>query len=219
MCGKFTQMMSWSAYVRLADLVGAPQSPLEVVMPMRYATVLALDGNGKRAQVKMRWGLVPPWQKDPDTSPRYIHARAEGIEEKPTYRDAFLHRRGLLIVRTFNEGEDVGSKTIQHTITPRDGLPMAIAVIWERWHEAHGGTLLTFAMVTVAANKLITPITDRMPAVLQGGDWGKWLGEEPATAEELKTMLQPFEGAWDMAPEKPAKSPPPPKPKPQPDLL
>jgi hypothetical protein len=37
-------------------------------------------------------------------------------------------------------------------------------------------TLLTFAMVTVAANKLIGEITDRMPAVIPPEHWGTWLG-------------------------------------------
>jgi putative SOS response-associated peptidase YedK len=31
-----------------------------------------------------------------------------------------------------------------------------------------------------------------MPAILAEEDWAKWLGEEPATAEELKALLVPF---------------------------
>ena len=49
--------------------------------------------------------------------------------------------------KTFNEGEEVGKKTIQHTITPNDGKPMAIAVIFERWEHDDGSELLTFVMV------------------------------------------------------------------------
>jgi putative SOS response-associated peptidase YedK len=31
-----------------------------------------------------------------------------------------------------------------------------------------------------------------MPVILAEGDWAKWLGEEPATSDELKALLVPF---------------------------
>ena len=203
MCGKFTQMMSWGAYVTLADFVGAPEGPCETVTPMRFATVLRRGVKGAREAVRMRWGLVPRGAKDPNRSP-FIHARADTIDERPTFADAFRHRRGLVVVRTFNEGKEIAPRrTEQHTITPNDGKPVAIAVIWERWGEPHGAMLESFAMVTVEANRLIGTITDRMPAIVQPDQWAKWLGEEPAGGEELKAMLTPFEGDWTMRPEKP----------------
>jgi len=73
--------------------------------------------------------------------------------------------------------------------------------------------LLSFAMVTVAANTLISSVTDRMPAIIQPEDWGGWLGEQEASVDVLKAMLQPFEGEWDIARQgKPAKTG---KPKPE----
>jgi putative SOS response-associated peptidase YedK len=55
-------------------------------------------------------------------------------------------------------------------------------------------------MITVPANLLISGLpTDRMPAILAPGDWGKWIGEEPATVDELKGMLKTVEGInWRM---------------------
>ena len=102
-------------------------------------------------------------------------------------------------------------------ITPRDGKPLAIAVVWERWTHRNEGELLTFAMVTVPANRLISSVTDRMPAFLAPEDWSKWLGEEPASPEELKALLRTVEADWDMAPQK--KTPPPPKPNAQSELF
>lgn len=213
-------MMTWAAYVTLADIIGAPKSAVETVTPMRDAFVITLDDQRQRKSVRMRWGFVPRGDKNPNAGPRHIHARAESIDTKITFADSFQRRRGLIVVETFNEGEEIApTKTRQHTVTPRDGLPMAIAVIWDRWGELHAGSILTFAMVTVAANKLISTITDRMPAVLQPEDWAKWLGEEPASVEELKAMLKPFDGDWTMAPS-PKSGPPPKRPSPdQPDLF
>jgi putative SOS response-associated peptidase YedK len=211
MCGKFTQMMSWGTLVHLADLIGTSEGAAETITPMRFATIIRLDGEGKRQTARMRWGLVPRWEKDPIKGARFIHARAETLDTKRAFADAFSRRRALLLVRTFSEGKEVTPrKKEMHVVTPKDGNPLAIAVIWERWGEAHAGSIDTFAMVTVPANTLIGTITDRMPAIVAPENWSKWLGEEPAHAEELKAMLVPFEGDWDMRPEKPA--PPPPRP-------
>ena len=165
----------------------------------------------------MRWGMAPRYAKDPLSGTKHIHARAETIDSLPTFREAFLQRRGLAVVSTFNEGKEITpSKTEQHVITPRDGKPLAIAVVWERWTSHNAGELLTFAMVTVPANPLIAIITDRMPAIVAPDDWSLWLGEEDATVETLKAVLKPFDGDWDMRPQE--KSKPPPKPK-QPELF
>lgn len=218
MCGKFVQMKDWEAMVELAELVLSTSHGLsETITPMRVASVIRLNADGKREVARMRWGFVPANAADQNIGTQFIHARAETIEEKPTYRDAFFNRRGLVIVRTFNEGREITpTKTEQHVITPRDGKPLAIAVIWERWRKL---PLESFAMVTTAANALIGTITDRMPAVIAPEHWGRWLGEEPASVDELKAILKPYEGDWDMEAAARAKSPAPKKPSAQQELF
>jgi hypothetical protein len=55
--------------------------------------------------------------------------------------------------------------------------------------------------------------------VLAAENWPKWLGEEPATAGELKAILKPYEGDWDMQATARAKRPAPKKPNAQQDLF
>ena len=208
MCGKFTQMVGWAELLALAEIAAAPQSALETITPMRFASVIRLGAGGAREAARMRWGLVPAWEGDPRPGAGHIHARAETIESKPTFKDAFARRRGLVVVHSFNEGKEVTpTKTEQYIITPKE--PLAIAVIWEPGRDE--SSLLSFAMVTVAANALIGTITDRMPAVVAESDWPKWLGESPASVAELKALLVPVEGDWQMQPAAKAR---PPKPQP-----
>ncbi|HEY1631208.1 MAG TPA: SOS response-associated peptidase family protein [Rhizomicrobium sp.] len=224
MCGKFTQrriaVEAWTEFHDLADagdaeniegwLTGAAEP--DGLTPMRFAMVTRKGVHGRAETVPMRWGVSALSAENP-SKPDHIHARCETIDEKPTFRDAFRERRGLLLVHSFNEGEEVSpTKTVQHIITPRDGKMLAIAVLWEAWRHTALGELLTFTMVTTPANALIGAITDRMPAVLDPKDYAAWLGLAPATQAELKAMLKPHDGAsWDMTPEK--KTPPPKKPK------
>ena len=143
MCGKFTQMMQWRELVTLADLLAAAPSAAETVTPMRMATVIARDEDGARRAVRMRWGMAGRHARDPLAGPKHIHARAETVDTLPSFRESFLHRRGLIAVSTFNEGKELTpTKTEQYVVTPKDGRPLAIAVIWERWTDRHDGELL-----------------------------------------------------------------------------
>lgn len=219
MCGKFTQMASWGqiASWKLGETpseaaaregTGGEDDASIVATPMRNAAILRLGANGEREMAIMRWGF----SKAGATAPRpdYMHARAETIDTRPTFRDSFAHRRGICFVRTFNEGEEVGTKTIQWTITPKDARPIAIAVIYEEWVNGDQ-RLLTFVQVTTPANALIGKITDRMPAILKPEHHALWLGETAAPLDEVKAILQPYDdaGTWDFAPE--PKKPRPPK--------
>jgi putative SOS response-associated peptidase YedK len=212
-------MFGWSEIVRLSDLIGKPADDRsERITPMRFANVVTLNDRGERVVVRMRWGLVPPWETNPNNGTKHIHARAETIETKKTFRDAFENRRGILIVKTFNEGKEITpTKTEQYTLAALDGEPMGIAVIWERWADPAGPELLTFAMVTTEPTELIGTITDRMVAEVPESNWPRWLGEEPATTDELKATLRPSRRGMRMEKEVKPKKPKPPKPAPTTD--
>jgi putative SOS response-associated peptidase YedK len=73
---------------------------------------------------------------------------------------------------------------------------MTMAGLWEAWKpkEAEDWTL-SCTIITTDANPLLAEVHDRMPVILGHEDWPKWLGEEPATADELKAMLKPFDAS------------------------
>lgn len=47
------------------------------------------------------WGLLPSWAVNSKTFKPQINARAEGINEKPFFRDSFRKRRCLVAVNGF----------------------------------------------------------------------------------------------------------------------
>ncbi|MDX2233216.1 MAG: SOS response-associated peptidase family protein [Hyphomonadaceae bacterium] len=214
MCGKFTQLASWEEVHAFSQPMAdaSPAAAVIVSTPMRFAKVIHRGADGTRMLTPMRWGFPEKSATSP-ARPKHMHARAETIDTRPTFAPAFESGRGLLMVHTFNEGEELpGGKTRQWTITPRDGQPIAIAVIFERWVRGEED-LLTFVLVTTPANALIGRITDRMPAVLRPQDWPAWLGETDAPPGAVKALLSTFDdgGTWEMR-EQDAKSRPPPAP-------
>jgi putative SOS response-associated peptidase YedK len=197
MCGKFTQLASWRDVHAFSQPLGETESVV-VSTPMRFANVIRLNEAQEREVVEMRWGFAGKGDANP-SRPKHMHARCETLDRLPTFANAFAHGRGLLIVHTFNEGEELANgKTKQWVVTPNDIKPIAIAVICEKWTNG-SETLDTFVQVTTAANALISRITDRMPAILPPEDWATWLGETHATLSEVKATLT-FEdrGSWAM---------------------
>lgn len=207
MCGKFTQMASWRDVHAFSQPLTETDSEV-VSTPMRFANIIRLNEAGEREVVPMRWGFAGKGDANP-SRPKHMHARSETIDKLPTFADAFMNHRGILVVHTFNEGEELpNGKTKQWVITPKDGQPIAIAVICEKWTNGDE-TLNSFIQVTTPANALISKITDRMPAILQPEDWEVWLGERQGGPADIKAVLRTFEddGGWTMSEQAPAKKP------------
>lgn len=199
-------MMSWNEVHDLSDLVGRAdhkdgQDREECTTPMRFAEVIHLAPSGTRRTARMRWGFSDLKANSPIERPKHMHARGETIDELPTFRNAFARARGIVLTKTFNIGEELpNGKTKQWIITPRDGHPIPLGVIFERWTHRTEGELLCFVMVTTPVSTQLSRMTDRMPYVVQPDHWAKWLGEAPASTAELKAMLVPFEGDWRIEP-------------------
>jgi len=215
MCGKFTQHSSWQEVHAFSQPLVARGDADEIVVstPMRTANIMRLNANGERGMVSMRWGFAG--RADPNPSrPKHMHVRAETIDQRRTFAHAFANSRGILMVRTFNEGEELpNGKTRQWVVTPKDDQPIAIAVIFEEWNNGPD-SLLTFVMVTTPPSAPIARITDRMPAILPRETWATWLGETDASLDDVKALLHTYEdgGNWTMEPQQPSKPPRPPKP-------
>lgn len=222
MCGKFTQLVAWEDALVFFSKLTEPtpdDAPVVFATPMRSAWIIRLDEAGKRESLRMRWGFSNPGSSA--FKPDHMHARGETIDSRPTFMDSFAERRGILMVDTFNEGEErPGGKTQQWVIRPKDRKPIAIAVIWEEW-EGDTGAVPCFIQATVPANTLVSKITDRMPAILREEDFAAWLGETDASLKEIKSLLRTFddEGNWEMSEQVPTKSAKAPKTKPQMDLF
>jgi putative SOS response-associated peptidase YedK len=121
------------------------------------------------------------------TAPRFgaLAVDAAMVDSKEPFRKPFHGgQRGIVVFRTFNEGEEVvkpSGKTEmrQWTVDPRDGQPRGFAFVWNRFTIPDLPVpMLACVMVTVPANELIRrtikPLEDdpRMPAILEDAAWG-----------------------------------------------
>lgn len=158
------------------------------------------------------WGLVPRWADEPDGG--LINARAETIEEKPSFRTAVASRRCLVPADGFYEWTGDRGARQPYRIAFEDDRPFAMAGIWERWEGQPAQTGLdafteatdgdgdagdaretevheSVAIVTTEAIGPVADLHDRMPVILPLGEERSWL--EAEDARRRAELLGPFE--------------------------
>jgi putative SOS response-associated peptidase YedK len=168
------------------DLSGIP--PRYNAAPTQRLPVITEQAGQRRLDV-LTWGLVPSWAKD-RTRP-VINARAEGIQDKPTFRTPFRRSRCLVPATFFFEWQAAGKAKHPYLIRPTDQALFAFAGLYDVHRDPVAGDLHSFAIVTTEPNALVAPIHHRMPVILRPDDEGVWL--DPATsALELQLLLGPY---------------------------
>jgi putative SOS response-associated peptidase YedK len=195
MCGKFLVGMSWGEYCELAGVdAEAISAILNTVTPMSRVPVVHLGSNRKRRITAMRWGWFDRKLINPMRGFSHLHARSEEIDRTPTWVEPFRISRGVVFARSFNIGETLpGGRTKQWVCSRLDGEPMALAVIHSAWQTVQG-SLAAFAMVTTASSPPLNTKDERMPALLELDEVGKWIGEQDLSPAELKALLRPYIG-------------------------
>jgi putative SOS response-associated peptidase YedK len=191
-CGRFTLTVHHLG--ELAEIVGAVMAPeLEALYRPRYniapsdAHFIVRFKDGQREIKPAFWGLINHWATDPSVAFKQINARAESLQERPAFRDAFLRRRCVLLADGFYEWRGPRGAREPLWYHPPDGSLMLMAGLYDNWRDpASGEWKRTFTIITTAANELVRPVHDRMPAILALQDVGEWLeGENP------KALLRP----------------------------
>jgi putative SOS response-associated peptidase YedK len=193
MCGRYTITIDAE---RVREDLGIVQMPADFtprfnVAPTQPIAVVA-DADTRAAEW-MRWGLIPSWAKDPSIGSKLINARAETVNEKPSFRAAFAKRRCLILADGFYEwqkGAGAKGRSQPYYFRREDGKPFAFAGLWEFWKSPEGEPIRSATIITTAANDLVRPVHERMPVMLSSDALWGWL--EGASESELLALLKPY---------------------------
>lgn len=72
---------------------------------------------------------------------KMINARAETIDVKPSFKNAFMKRRCLIIADGFYEWKRQNDTKQPMRITLRNQQLFAMAGLWEKWQTPNGNSI------------------------------------------------------------------------------
>jgi putative SOS response-associated peptidase YedK len=187
MCGRFTlrrrDLQAMRRELR-AETGGSDilWSPRYNIAPTDQVPILVRRESGARDLDTMTWGI--PRSRN-GRMVRQINTRAETIGSRSS--------RCAVVADGFYEwAGDKGSARQPYFFHRPDDSLILMAGLWQ-WHQDQQGYSQTFVIVTTAANALMGPIHDRMPAVLDEGDsLSLWLNPT-SELEDLRGLLNPVQ--------------------------
>jgi putative SOS response-associated peptidase YedK len=185
-CGRFTLHSRDRINLKGLTTLNLPFEARYNIAPSQSILTIGDFGTGLEARL-VTWGLIPSWSTD---GKGYINARAETLEEKPSFNESFRLRRCLIPADGFFEWKRSGREKTPFYIYSLDQTPLMFAGIWDTWRN-RGETVTSCAIITTAANELVGELHDRMPAILPPETQEVWLDRRSNRAELLR-MMKPY---------------------------
>ena len=196
MCGRFT--LTWEEWRRVAETlridddsdVAATYRPRFNIAPTDQHFIVTSEFERRRVQ-RARWGLVNRRATDNRRASQCINAKAETLEQRATFREAFQQRRCVVPADGFYEWTGPKGKRQPLWIHPHTGKLMLFAGLYESWYPERNKPEVTFTIVTCAANAVIGEIHDRMPVILDERAAEDWMNPREEDPLSLKRLLVP----------------------------
>jgi putative SOS response-associated peptidase YedK len=190
MCGRYAITTAPEAMRALFRYREQPDFPPRYNIAPTQPVPIVRRHEGERQFALVRWGLIPPWVKDPRQFALLHVARGESVNEKPAFKNAMKRRRCLVPADGFYEWSEHGVKR-PFFIRAKSAGMLALAGLWEAWMGPNGEELETVAIITTPANRMLAPIAERMPAIVPPEAFDLWLDCAAVDALTAAAFLVP----------------------------
>ena len=152
----------------------------------------------------LSWGLVPSWAKDPSVGNRMANARSESVLDRPAFARAAGRRRCLVPVTGWYEWQpspvavDARGRPRKQPffISRTDDTPLALAGLYEFWKDPSSPAedplswVVSFTILTTAAEPGLDRIHDRQPLALDPDLWEEWLDPGTTSPDRVRSMIE-----------------------------
>ncbi len=193
MCGRYSFAPDLATVNEHYDIVANPAEVKANYNAAPTQLLPVITNEEPRQLSRFRWGLVPFWANDAAIGNKLINARAESVDTKPSFRNAFKNRRCLVPADAFYEWKHAagGKMKIPYRISIKGQPLFSMAGIWEQWEDPKGELLNSFSIITTRANELVAELHNRMPVILTRETEQLWLTN--LKKDDLLSLLQPFD--------------------------
>ena len=197
MCGRYyrrsdAKQLADSFHIPVSEESSFPIVPGYNIAPTTVQPVIRQNRDTlQREMVPMRWGLVGFRSSGPGWKRSTFNARCESLESSGLWRTPFHRHRCIVPADGFYEWQKPTREAWRFALASDQTI--GLAGLWDAWKDpATGSWLQSFAIITVPANELMSPVHDRMPAILQTHEYDRWLDREEVERVP-KDLLRPFE--------------------------
>jgi putative SOS response-associated peptidase YedK len=218
--------VSRAEHIRLKEIdIALSKYDLSLLKPLQsgfdfdnWPVIMPVQGGTTAVLRLMHWELIPHYlrswsdvlhfrhgglnpktgKKDPPKNT--LNAIGEELLQKPTYRQAALHRRCLILSSFFYEWRHftpAGTKkdtAYPYLVRVKDRSYFFIAGIWQSWTDQETGeTIDGFSLITTKANRLMERVHNkkkRMPCILSEELAREWIRD--GLSEERITEIASF---------------------------
>jgi putative SOS response-associated peptidase YedK len=196
MCGRYTLSRRQEEIVECfgVDDVSCEVHPRYNIAPTQQVAVIMQVGTA-RVLDACKWGLMPAWMQGRARSCPIINARAETLAQKPFFKQCISRRRCLIPADGFYEWRLSEGKKLPVYAYLRDRSLFALAGLWDECQGPDGVKLRTCAIITTAANGVMSPVHNRMPVILSPQIVHEWLDPAVVNPAALSHLLRPYEDA------------------------
>lgn len=164
------------------------------IRPGQHNPVVVKQAETEKNHIElMLWGLLPHFAKDEHYKHKPINARAETIDELPTFRHPFHRTRCLIPFTGFYEPDKVNFLKPPfpwHYSEMKDHSMFAFAGLYDIW-KGDGKEIHSYTIITTTPNSIIGKYHDRTPVILEKEDEGTWLNPD-TEVDGLLPLLKPF---------------------------
>ncbi len=202
MCGRFAITLPPEAMRAMFAYDERPNFPprynIAPTQPIPIIRSALEDGRIVRHFGLARWAFLPGFAKDPKAFPLLFNARAEGIGDKASFRNALRRRRCIIPADAFYEWQRLGKPgggkpalTQPYICRRADGTTMALAGLFETWVGPNGEEVDTACIITTGANRVSAAIHPRLPVVIESTAVATWLDPDERANEAAVALLRP----------------------------
>ncbi len=197
MCGRFVIARERDDLAELFEIENLEISTSIVsfnIAPTQAVPIVVereIDGMPSRELHPARWGLLPSFAKDL-SGPPLFNARIETALEKPSFKEATLHKRCVVPASGYFEWTKTDKTPLY--IHPPEGM-LGFAGIYWWWRDPQkpqtdpSRWVLTCSILSKDSAPSLAEIHDRNPVMLSPDSLAAWMAPDFETTPELLLAL------------------------------
>jgi putative SOS response-associated peptidase YedK len=149
-----------------------------------------VQNDGQNEFRPMLWGLITEWGIKKHIQP--INIRDDSLAQKGTFKHQLSHQRCVIPANGFFEWKKEGSQKVPYYFKETKRQVISFAGIWTSHTDEQGKETLSCAIITTAANSLVSKLHERMPVILDRESEDIWLDSRITDREQLIPLLKPY---------------------------